>query len=319
MTYAEMTTLQVTNMPHDVTDRELYLLFGSIPGFEKSLVVRQEGQAAEQKKFGFVKFHSMAEAQVAKSKIDKFCFIPRKSDDFTSSGIKPENDMTNKVQVEFVTKTANDWQMWSTQSVGNIINGAMNQQGTLAAQQQPQQTQQAAGHGQVATAGQEQAPPAQGASLLVQGIPDTVNQDLFDAFIQANFAQQYSSVNCVPSPNGRGLSYVIVNFNTVADANAARERMDQYPWTHQGSTSSLQAMVTPDPQRSAQQNQQPVVVTADSAAMPAMNPGMGLLGDNVQQAFGNLGVGGGMFANQQQNAGVANGGNTGLIGGLNNT
>ena len=66
-------TLYVTGLPYDATDRELYLLFGSCKGFDKSMIV-SEGNG--NRPYGFVSFETVKDAKMAAQRLSGFQFDP---------------------------------------------------------------------------------------------------------------------------------------------------------------------------------------------------------------------------------------------------
>eukprot|EP01059_Diplonema_ambulator_P004413 TRINITY_DN1410_c0_g2_i1.p1 TRINITY_DN1410_c0_g2~~TRINITY_DN1410_c0_g2_i1.p1 ORF type:complete len:364 (+),score=99.83 TRINITY_DN1410_c0_g2_i1:44-1093(+) len=66
-------TIFVAGLPHDATDRELYLLFGSCEAYDKSMIVRKDNG---KRPYGFVNFTTAQGAEEAKNKLDGFQWNP---------------------------------------------------------------------------------------------------------------------------------------------------------------------------------------------------------------------------------------------------
>ncbi|KAJ9455437.1 Protein couch potato [Diplonema papillatum] len=66
-------TLFVAGLPYDASDRELYLLFGSSEGYDKSMIVRKDGG---KRPYGFVNYQNNDCAEAAKERLDGFQWDP---------------------------------------------------------------------------------------------------------------------------------------------------------------------------------------------------------------------------------------------------
>eukprot|EP01059_Diplonema_ambulator_P004412 TRINITY_DN1410_c0_g1_i4.p1 TRINITY_DN1410_c0_g1~~TRINITY_DN1410_c0_g1_i4.p1 ORF type:complete len:320 (+),score=100.09 TRINITY_DN1410_c0_g1_i4:132-1091(+) len=69
----EIHTIFVAGLPHDATDRELYLLFGSCDGDDKSMIVRKDNG---KRPYGFVNFNHGRGADMAREKVNGFQWDP---------------------------------------------------------------------------------------------------------------------------------------------------------------------------------------------------------------------------------------------------
>ncbi|KAJ9455438.1 Protein couch potato [Diplonema papillatum] len=69
----EIQTVFVAGLPYDATDRELYLLFGSAEGYDKSMIVRKDGG---KRPYGFVNFTNSRDAAQMKDQINGFQWDP---------------------------------------------------------------------------------------------------------------------------------------------------------------------------------------------------------------------------------------------------
>eukprot|EP01064_Diplonema_japonicum_P027251 TRINITY_DN3915_c0_g2_i2.p1 TRINITY_DN3915_c0_g2~~TRINITY_DN3915_c0_g2_i2.p1 ORF type:complete len:342 (+),score=92.28 TRINITY_DN3915_c0_g2_i2:62-1027(+) len=69
----EIHTVFVAGLPHDATDRELYLLFGAFEGYDKSMIVRKDNG---KRPYGFVNFNHGPGADSARERINGFQWDP---------------------------------------------------------------------------------------------------------------------------------------------------------------------------------------------------------------------------------------------------
>eukprot|EP01064_Diplonema_japonicum_P027250 TRINITY_DN3915_c0_g2_i1.p1 TRINITY_DN3915_c0_g2~~TRINITY_DN3915_c0_g2_i1.p1 ORF type:complete len:369 (+),score=91.96 TRINITY_DN3915_c0_g2_i1:94-1107(+) len=69
----DIKTVFVAGLPHDATDRELYLLFGAFEGYDKSMIVRKDNG---KRPYGFVNFINAQTAEDARNRLDGFQWNP---------------------------------------------------------------------------------------------------------------------------------------------------------------------------------------------------------------------------------------------------
>ncbi|KAJ9460302.1 Endo-1 [Diplonema papillatum] len=148
MSTSEIRTLFVANIPCDASNREMYLLFSTSKGYEKSMVVRKETPTPAKRLYGFVSYLKAADAEAA---LEEF-------NDYVWDNADPVN---SKIRVQLSKRNTPDWFVSEDAKEVNAPGSSSTRDGPSRA--------------------------ARPKTLYVSGMPEGVDADIVNTFFNTNF------------------------------------------------------------------------------------------------------------------------------------
>ncbi|KAJ9459043.1 hypothetical protein DIPPA_06611 [Diplonema papillatum] len=224
MDQGPLRTVHVGNVPIDATDRELYLLFSTSPGFEKSLLVRKSTRP-----YGFVLYETTGHADAAIRFYNGYLWDAEDTQGIVVTMSSRNMDVAAATALEAREREKRrrdeDEGGYDAAALPNFLAGYSPLPGA-AGFNPAKRSRPDTGY----DPWDASAPKTK--TVYVTGFPPNLSHELFDAFVVANFGQELVGASFDAARGGTNCKVPsgFLGFHRHEDAESAMLRINDFEW-----------------------------------------------------------------------------------------